>query len=837
MSINTWNILSEVLETPQEGRLDKLKQLCGDRTDLLHELTKILTDSEEVDIWWETSSRLNASIFEEVSQDLSTRFPTEDTMLGTHLGSYKVLERIGSGGMGTVFLAKRDDGAFDRTVAIKVMNFNMKVSEVQDRFDSEQRTLASLNYPGIAQLYDAALSDSSTPYFVMEYVEGVQLIYHAINNNLSSYERLDLFIKVCDAVAYAHKNLIIHRDLKPSNILVTEEGEAKILDFGISALIQSFDKDQEFNREKPALTLAYSAPEQFEEESFDTSVDIYSLGILLYELIEESHPFALKGLKRDEAQELIRTQDIPLLGNQSLGTLESKDLNAVIQKATEKNPNNRYGSVESLIADVQRILGHLPINARKTSARERGIKFFRRNPFAFTVSVLSAIALLVFGIFYNIQITKERDIAQNEAQKATVTKDYLIDLFKSANPLNKPGEKQTVEDFLNVSIGTLSGLDNQPEIKEEASYTLAQVAFHLGDYNQSESLYVETLRLNRFLNEEITSKQANIFKSLANIYEHKGNYQVAKDLADSSLMLNRILFNESDPRVASSKLYLAVPIAHLGKLDSAETLIDQAVAVLLNQENDDYPTLINTLIVNADINRELGHYDRSARILEQGIQLSEQHVNGDQLSLAGMYNSLGFSYRMADNYPEAIEAYNQSLSIIEYLYGKAHPNTLNVLLNLATSHYFNEDFDRSDAIYQDRIERAIAEYGDEHWRVGQAYTAHAGFLRNIEAFAESVTKYEQAVTIYSNSLGNEHFWTNRARLNLSISTYLDGDTDAFSTFNDTIETIKQNIEQRLAYYNYTSFERLIDNLEKLNLEGHAGVIYDFLSWHDASFPQ
>ncbi|MEQ9263599.1 MAG: serine/threonine-protein kinase [Balneolaceae bacterium] len=833
MTTNTWKILSEVLETPELGRVERLKELCGERTDLYNSIAPLLDDASVIDDWWDTSFRLNAAILEDVYEELHIKFPSLEEIIGTHLGAYKIIELIGSGGMGNVFLAKRDDGTFERDVAIKLMNFSMNTDDVQRRFESEQRILASLNFPGIAQLYDASLVDDNTPYFVMEYVDGMDVVSYAIDNALSTTDRLHLFSRICEAVAFAHSNLIIHRDLKPSNILVTKDGNPKILDFGISSFIEEFG-DHQSNENKTAITLSYSAPELIENQSISTSIDIYALGILLYELLTGSHPFQLKDKGQDEALEIVFNTKTPSI---LAHDIKSRDLDAIIQKATQKKPDDRYKSVETLLDDIRRVQNNIPINARKTGSLERSLKLWKRYPFGVSVSTLSLIGLLGFGAFYNVQITKERDIAQREAQKATVTKDYLIDLFKSANPLNAPGEKQTVEDFLNVSVENLKGLDSEPQIKEEASYTLAQVSFHLADFAKAESLYYESLNLNQNIFKTPTQHQANVLQAIASIYINNGDYKVAKELADSALSVNRTMFNENSLEVASTKLMVANIVAHLGNLDSAETLIRESERVFERQENPDYPLLIQALHTSADISREAEDYERSVRVLTQLTQILEQHAPDDRFSFSVAQNDLGFSNRMLEQYDLAIEAYEQSLEVLEVLYGKTHPNTLNVLLNLATVYALNGDVESSEAIYIDRIERSKEQYGSEHWRLGQAYSAIAGFYQNTGSFDKSVKEYDNVIALYASTLGDNHFWTNRARLNKSISETLSGDLKSSSFFAETLSRIKTNVDGRLTYYNYSSFERMKENVEKYELTAYAKAITDFMTWHDATYAQ
>lgn len=836
MNKKTWDILTLVLEQEPGKRDAKLKELCQHNTGLIEELTLLISNDDKVDTWWSANANFNDALLFDVSKELASQFPFEKEIIGQQFGSYTIVSSIGEGGMGKVFLAERSDGAFDRDVAIKVMSFNLNTATIQKQFFREQRILASLNHPGIAQLYDANVSEKGTPYLVMELVDGIDLISYAQQQQLSLDKKVAIFIKVCEAVEFAHKNLIVHRDLKPSNILVSTTGIPKVLDFGVSSWIQEIS-EVDYEQEK-AFTLKYSPPEQINGTGFSTSTDIYSLGMLLFELLAEKPPFDFSGVHRKTVEKMVLEKKLPLLSVQAGNNTLNRDLDAIVAKATQKKEDLRYQTIQGLIQDLQNFRNHAPISARKIRAYERSLKLWKRNPASTTLGIVLGVGVILFSAFYNIQINKEREFAELEAEKATLAKEYLLDLFKSADPLNSPGEKQTVEDFLSKSINDLSGLDNEPELKEEASYTLAQVSLNLGAYAQAESLFVESYKINKELNSVSTTSQANALDKIGSIYVQLANYKIAKNFFDSALAIKRQLLNPNSDAVATSYSMIGSTLAHLGNLDSAEVLLEKSITIYSSNNTLEPKYLISNIESVADLSREQKDFERSARLLEENIILRLKYLPEDKRGLALSYNNLGFSFRSLELYEEAEQAYKSSIKILEQVFGDAHPNTLTTLSNLAGVYSVSGKVSLAEDILLERLQRVKEAFGENHWRIGQAYAGIATFHYNNDKFQKSSDNYKIAASIYEETLGAAHFWTNRSKLHLAISEVLTGQvSDGERLFLDTLAEIRKNLENRLIYYNYSSIQVMYKNLTSHDdLDVLSTALSDFLEWHDATFP-
>ena len=366
----------------------------------------------------------DADPFEQSAYDLVTEngssFSTK-SLIGSRIGKYKVLSELGAGGMGTIFLAERADGEYEQKVALKVIRRGIGSETILRRFVSERQILASLDHPNIAHLIDGGTTDDDLPYFVMEYVNGETITDYARNHRLDISERLDLFREICGAVVFAHQNLVIHRDIKPSNIFVSTNGVPKLLDFGIAKLLTR-DTNETTATQHFAFTPEYASPEQIKGENLTTATDIYSLGVVLYELLTGSRPFAFEGKNFGQIVETAANSDpvrpsaveqngpSPVIGRDRL----KGDLDTIILKALKKDPDRRYSSVEQFSEDIRRHLKGLPVFALDDTWSYRLRAFTRRNPLL-VGSAAIAIVILITGIVATAILAQR---AESERQKA-----------------------------------------------------------------------------------------------------------------------------------------------------------------------------------------------------------------------------------------------------------------------------------------------------------------------------------------------------------------------------------------------------------------------------------
>lgn len=408
-------ILDEALPLTAGSRHKFLKEKCDDEA-MLRE-AELFLEFENTDV-----HKLDEGALAILTEDQTAR-----SLIGKKVGRYEIVSELGVGGMGAVYLATRADGEFKQEVALKLIKSGVGSDSILRRFYSERQILASLDHPNIAHLIDGGTTDDNLPYFVLEYVKGEPIFDFAQKRALGLEARLDLFRKVCDGVSFAHQNLVIHRDLKPSNILVNKDGIPKLLDFGIAKLLKPTD-DGNTATQQMAFTPEYASPEQIRGENLSTTTDVYSLGIVLYELLTGTRPFVFEGKNFGQIVHTV-TETIPIKPS-AADTLEIEndverkatfsstrlrgDLDNIVLKALSKDPARRYSSVEQFSEDIRRHLKGLPVTARQDSWVYRAEKFTRRNPLVVGAVSLAFIILLI-GI---VATTYQSRRANAERQKA-----------------------------------------------------------------------------------------------------------------------------------------------------------------------------------------------------------------------------------------------------------------------------------------------------------------------------------------------------------------------------------------------------------------------------------
>lgn len=442
MQAENWDrvkiILLEILELEPFRRLDYLEKNVADK-EIRAEIESLLAFEAESENFMSLPLTDYSKDFVAIDEE------AEISLVGQKIGIYEITEELGCGGMGAVFLARRCDGKFEQRVAVKMLKREFNIEKIRRNFTREKEIQAKLNYPNIATLIDAGTTDDQIPYLVMEYIEGVPIDDFCENNNLSLNARLKLFNKVCEAVSFAHRNLIIHRDLKPSNILVTEKGEPKLLDFGISKLLGAEDAEDKTSMTiLGAMTPEYASPEQIKGETVTTATDIYSLGVVLFKILTDAHPFDIKGKTNGNLLKTI-IEDEPRMPSEvskfkiqnSNSNLKSKicnpkslkgDLDNIILKALRKEPERRYQTVEQFAADIWRFIDGSPILARRATLSYQASKFYKRNKIsviAGTLVFLSLITGIAVAIWQTNVARRQAIIAIDMQKLAEVETDKV----------------------------------------------------------------------------------------------------------------------------------------------------------------------------------------------------------------------------------------------------------------------------------------------------------------------------------------------------------------------------------------------------------------------------
>ena len=472
------DLFADALDQPADLRLEFLTDQCnGDRL-LFDEVRSLLAASSEAE-----------NLIENNAIDLASKVgAAEANYAEQHFGNYRILREIGSGGMGSVFLAERDDGEFRMQVALKLVKQSIADSEVIARFKRERQILANLNHPNIAVLHDGGVSEKGEPFLAMEYVDGESLIDHAANNRLSVKDKLRLFLKVCSAVSYAHRNLVVHRDLKPSNILVKKDGEPKLLDFGLA---KAFESDLSTTQTGlRAFTPAYASPEQILGGNITTASDIYSLGVVFYELLTGTKPLNIDHKSFDEIISTVNNvEPIPpsAVANENdieaLSNLLRGDLDTIALTALRKEPERRFRTVDDFAEDIKRHLAARPISARPNTTGYLAGKFIRRNKIAVTAAILIVFSLVtgfVFSLWQAERARHERDRAEKRFRDVRQLSNSL--LFEISPKIERlPGSIDARELLVKRALEYLDSLAAESQGDQTLSAELAAAYEQVGD--------------------------------------------------------------------------------------------------------------------------------------------------------------------------------------------------------------------------------------------------------------------------------------------------------------------------------------------------------------------
>jgi serine/threonine protein kinase/tetratricopeptide (TPR) repeat protein len=491
----------------------------------------------------------------------------EVSWVGRLVGPYRVIQEIGRGGMGAVYLAERADGQYEQRVALKVIKRGMDTEQVLARFRAERQIVASLDHPNIARLLDGGSTDQGVPFFAMEYIEGEPIDAWASRRELSVDERLQLFLQVCGAVSYAHQRLVVHRDIKPLNILVTAEGVPKLLDFGIAKVLhEGADEVTSTVTGMRLLTPEYASPEQVEGQHATTASDVYSLGVVLYELLTGRSPYRLRSRTPLDVVEAVRTTDperpSAVGGTEKLRRRLRGDLDTILLTALRKEPARRYQSVEQFAGDVRRHLDGLPVRARPDTFGYRAGKFVRRNRVPVAAGILLALALLGGTVATAYQAQQARAAqARAERRFADVRKlanALLFDYHDAIRDLRgaRPVRERMVRDALGYLDGLARESGEDPSLQRELAGAYKRIGdlqggdpSNLGDTEGAARSYAKAL---------------GILESL--VRADSGNARLRRDAANSAMALGRVVWGRGD---------LAGGLAHARR---ARALLDPLVS-------------------------------------------------------------------------------------------------------------------------------------------------------------------------------------------------------------------------------------------------------------------
>ena len=788
MDAQRWAMIESVyhaaLAKDPAERSSYLNQACAQDKPLRHEVESLLAYAD-VHLANQLEAGEAAKMWERIAEG---QFPLPSTeaaqidpgeLLPYDIGPYHLVELVGQGGMGEVWIAEQRTPV-RRRVALKLIKAGMDTREVAARFEAERQALALMDHPAIAKVFDAGSTPQGRPYFVMEYVSGMPITAYCDRHTLTTQERLQLFVHVCEGVQHAHQKAIIHRDLKPSNILVTEvDGKPvpKIIDFGIAkAISQRLTAETLFTRVGMMLgTPEYMSPEQAGSagEDVDTRTDVYSLGAVLYELLVGALPLELGKLSFEEILRRVREDDAPrpstklrTLGEQSTATARNRrtepkalarqlrgDLDAITLKALEKNRAHRYGTPSELAADIGRYLRHEPVTAHAPSVVYRARKYIRRH----RVSVAVAAGLiLLLGSFAVAQAVSLRRITRERDRADRVT-NFMTGMFKVSDPSEARGNKVTAREILDKASKEINtGLSNDPELQAQMMHIMGTVYFNLGSYSRAESLLRRAIEVRqRILGPEAldTLKSKRV---LASTLEGQARYPEAEKLYRDALDRQRQILGPEHPDTLSLTNNLAGVLADEGHLIEAEKLFRANFNVENRVLGPDHPETLRSADNLVFVMDQDGRYGEAEKLERHVIQAKRRILGPDHPQTLRSMEYLADTLDSEGRYADAENLERELIAGQIRVLGPEHEDTLISMMNEGLMLGHLRRYAEAEQALRNVLAVQRRVLGPEHRETLASMSMLASTLMHMSKYAEAETLERKTLELRSRLYGPDH---------------------------------------------------------------------------------
>ena len=680
--------------------------------------------------------------------------------------------------MAEVYLAERADELYDQTVAVKVVSWGLEEDGLR-RFEQERQIVASLSHPNITRLLDGGLTADGRPFLVLEYVDGRPIDEFCDAHRLTLVERLRLFTLVARAVHHAHKNLLVHRDLKPSNILVTAEGDPKLLDFGIAKLLED---DATRMRDRTGttslwLTPSWASPELLAAEPVTTVSDIYQLGLLLYVLLTGRRAFNFQGRSPQEVERIVGAGLLALPSEavaslsdaQALDVTEARrtsrhrleralrgDLDVIVGMALRVEPERRYASAEQMAEDLERHLDGMPVLARGDTVGYRVRKFVRRHQWAAVATLAFAILLAGYVVTLTVQsrsVARERDRAQAEAVKTEQVKEFLIHLLQSADPAATAGAEVTVRSLLDRSVLEIESLSDQPDVEIEMRHVIGRTYCFLGAFHAGKPQLELALELAIRHYDDDQAQVAEILNDLAFAEERMGDTTRAEELHRRALGIRLTLFGERSGKVSGSMHNLARALHARGAFDEAESLFRRSLVIDRELAGTD---------LHADVGYDLsslghlladrGHFEEARELLERSLAI-RRHLWGD------LHPGIGRSWKyiaqleLAEgDLGAAEEAIENALAIHGRVLGDTHIEMSFGRVVHGQILAARGDLDEARGVLEDALDWLRGSVRSDHRVTVAALSALADVLRRAGELEEALSRLREAETAVGDRL-------------------------------------------------------------------------------------
>jgi serine/threonine protein kinase len=787
-----WEQLREMfrvaIEHQPQQREAYLDQACANNPALRCEIESLLASHDRAGDFIETPAFIG-------SVKAITDLPVEQ-IEGQRIGQYQIIREIGRGGMGTVYLARRADEQYQKFVAIKIVRRGMKSLDILRRFRNERQILANLDHPFIARLLDGGTTDDGLPYLVMEHVEGSTVTDYCDRQRLPTSERLQLFRKICDAVQHAHQNLVVHRDLKPSNILITEEGTPKLLDFGIAKVLNpelsALSTDHTLT-ELRVLTPDYASPEQVRGEKLTTTSDVYSLGIVLYELLTGHRPYRSTSTPPHELARVICEQE-PMRPSTAIANIEivthgeteprtitpesvsgardtqpdklrrrlSGDLDNIILMALRKEPVRRYATVSQFSEDISRHLNRLPVLARKDTFKYRATKFVRRNRLG-----VAAAAIILLSLLGGIVATAwQARVAQREKARAESVSNFLEKMLAYSNPSfkvpGKNGGETTMKDVLDEAARRLDSeeFSNQLEVRARLEKIIGDSYGGQGRQDLWEEHLKKYIDIQRSLHGENDPQTITATAILAAILAHK-------DSAESERIYRRILplmrterqkGNISAKDLAEALKNFAYLRRAKGDSKDAELLFRETLALSSELPIDERLQLGITRSTLASTLADQGKFDEALKTAREAVAEYRQMGRTDTPDFGFSLTILGGFLTDQGDYADADASLKEAETIFRQ---QMSPSALwlgDNLRNQAISFYRQGKYADSQSKVTETEKIYLESYGPSYDNYPTVLIIKGLILNKTGKSQEGEGILREAVRLRVESLPKEHFW-------------------------------------------------------------------------------